>query len=248
MMKVHVSPHYVPLPLANRAEAGRLLAAELHDYRNRRDVIVLGLPRGGVPVAYQVAQSLGAPLDVLLVRKLGVPGHEELAFGAIAGGGVRVLDQELIEELSIRPDAIERVTAAEQSVLEERDRAYRHDRPPLDVRGRVVLIVDDGIATGSTMRAGIQALRRQEPAELAAVAPVASVQASSLLRPEADELVCLARPEPFHAVGFWYVDFAPVSDDEVRRLLGASVRPHPAGAEAARPLAKPPACTKSDFR
>jgi putative phosphoribosyl transferase len=234
-MKVRVSPHYIPLPLANRAEAGRLLAMELHDYRNRRDVIVLGLPRGGIPVAYQVAQSLGAPLDVLLVRKLGVPGHEELAFGAIAAGGVRVLDQEVIEELRIRPETIERVTAAERSVLEERDRAYRHERPPVDVRGRVVLIVDDGIATGSTMRAGIQALRRQEPTILAAAAPVASVQASSLLRPEADELVCLARPDPFHAVGFWYVDFAPVSDDEVRRLLGASAKPRPTDAEFTAP-------------
>lgn len=218
------SPRPVLLPFEDRVQAGKLLAARLGLYRNRPNVIVLGLPRGGVPVGYQIAQDLEAPLDVLLVRKLGVPGQKELAFGAIAMGGIRVLDADTIEQLRLAPQEIERTAADEQKVLEYRNELYRHGRPTTCVCGRAVIIADDGIATGSTMRAAVQAIRQQKPSRIVVAAPVASVEAASMLREEADEVVCLAQPEPFSAVGYWYRDFTQVSDEEVRWLLEQATR------------------------
>lgn len=207
---------------ADRLAAGRRLATALAAYRGQGDVVVLGLPRGGVPVAYEVARALGAPLDVFLVRKLGVPGHEELAMGAIASGGVRVLNEDVLEGLRIPPRVIEDVTDIEAAELERRERAYRGGRPPLDVRGRVVIVVDDGLATGSTMRAAVAALRRLEPARIVVAVPTGASETCAMLRDEADEVVCLTTPDPFHAVGLWYDDFRPTTDDQVRALLAES--------------------------
>lgn len=204
---------------ANRADAGRQLGLALAAYADRPDVLVLGLPRGGVPVAYAVARALHAPLDVFLVRKLGVPGHEELAMGAIASGGVRILNEDVIQGLSIPPEVVDNVTDAEERELERRAHAYRGGRPPLDVRNRTVIVVDDGLATGSTMRAAVAALRRMEPARLVVAVPTAAAETCALLRREVDDLVCLITPDPFYAVGLWYADFAPTRDDEVRTLL-----------------------------
>lgn len=204
---------------ANRLDAGRRLAAALAAYAGRRDVLVLGLPRGGVPVADEVARALGAPLDVFLVRKLGVPGHEELAMGAIASGGVRVLNEDVLDGLRIPPAVVEDVTDVEAAEMERRERTYRGGRPPLDVRGRVVIVVDDGLATGSTMRAAVAALRRLEPARIVVAVPTGASETCQMLRDEADEVVCLTTPDPFHAVGLWYDDFRPTTDDEVRALL-----------------------------
>jgi len=204
---------------ANRAEAGRELAWSLKKYANREDVIVLGAPRGGVPVAFEVATSLGVPLDVFVLRKLGVPGHEELAFGAIASGGGRILDRETIEVLGLTGLDIERVTRAERLELERRERAYRGAWPPLDVSGLIVILVDDGIATGSSMRAAIRALRQMKPAVLVVATPVAPRSTCNRLRSEVDELVCLEMPEPFYGVGQFYGDFSEVSDQEVNELL-----------------------------
>jgi putative phosphoribosyl transferase len=209
----------ISLPFDDRTSAGKLLAERLRAYLNRADVKVLGLPRGGLPVAYEVAEYLDAPLDALLVRKLGVPGQRELAFGAIAAGGVRVLDDDLIRAIHLTPEEIEQTTAEELRVLEGGNRRYREGRPAPNVRGSIVLVVDDGVATGSTMRAAIQALRSQGPARIVVAAPVVSVQAAEMLREIADEVVSLAQPEPFYAVGFWYRDFSQVSDEEVRWLL-----------------------------
>jgi putative phosphoribosyl transferase len=193
--------------------------------------LVLGLPRGGVPVAYEVAQTLKAPLDLLLVRKLGVPGHEELAMGAIATGGIRVLNTEVIEELGISDAAIERVTAREQQELQRRDQVYRGHRPPPAMEGQCVILVDDGLATGATMRSAIAAVRQQKPAQLVVAVPVAPPHTVAVLREEADEVVCPATPEPFFSIGLWYEDFAPVTDEEVRVLLKQSWREEPEQAE-----------------
>lgn len=204
---------------ADRQDAGRKLAEELTGYANKQDVVVLGIPRGGLPPAFEVAARLSAPLDVFLLRKLGVPGHEELAFGAIASGGVRVLDCEIIEALGISAQAIQHVTSTEQSELERRARMYRGDRPALDVKGKTVILVDDGIATGSSMRAGIRALRQLQPKRIVIAVPVAPQRTCDLLKSEVDELVCLQTPPLFHAIGQFYEDFSQVTDQEVLALL-----------------------------
>jgi predicted phosphoribosyltransferase len=206
----------------DRREAGQQLARHLAQYANRPDVVVLALPRGGVPVAYEVATALDAPLDVFVVRKLGLPGYEEFAMGAVASGGVRVLNQEVVEGLRIPPQIIEAVTRRELEELERRERAYRGDRPPLDVRGKTVILVDDGLATGSTMRAAAQALRQKGPARIVVAVPAGSVETCNEFRSEVDDIVCAITPEPFYAVGLWYHDFAQTSDEEVRALLEAA--------------------------
>ena len=203
----------------NRTTAGRELAQQLKHYANRKDVIVLGTPRGGVPVAFEVATALEAPLDIFVLRKLGVPGHKELAFGAIASGGIRILDRHTIEGLGITGTEIERVTRAEQLELERRECAYRGGRPPLNVRRLTVILVDDGIATGSSMRAAVRALQQMNPATLVIATPVAPRSTCNRLRPEVDELVCLEMPEPFYGVGQFYRDFSEVPDAEVIHLL-----------------------------
>jgi putative phosphoribosyl transferase len=203
----------------NRDDAGKRLAKELARYADRADAIALGLPRGGVVVAFSVSEALRVPLDVLVVRKLGVPGNEELAMGAIASGGVRVLNMNVIRWLGIADPVVEEVAARELRELERRERAFRGDRPPVDVHGKVVLLVDDGIATGATMRAAVSALRAIEPGRVVVAAPVAPPDVCARLESEADELVCLARVEPFGAVGSWYLDFPQVTDGEVRSLL-----------------------------
>jgi len=209
---------------ANRTEAGQKLALRLRKYANRDDVIVLAAPRGGVPTAFEVATNLKVPLDVFVLRKLGVPGHEELAFGAIASGGVRVLDRSTVEGLGVTGLDIERVTRAEERELERRERAYRDGRPLLDVRGMTVILIDDGIATGSSMRAAIRALRQMKPARIVIAVPVAPPSACNRLRVEVDELVCLEMPEPFYGVGRFYDDFSQVSDEEVKELLDSASR------------------------
>lgn len=203
----------------DRTDAGRQLAARLTRYADRTDVLVLALPRGGVPVAYEVAKALKAPLDVFLVRKLGVPGHEELAMGAIASGGVRVLNEDLVDYLRIPDEVIDAVAAVEQRELERRERAYRDDRPPPDVKDRIVILVDDGLATGSTMRAAAAALRLQKPRRIVVAVPVSSAETCEELRSEVDEIVCAVTPEHFQGVGLWYEDFSQTSDEEVRELL-----------------------------
>jgi predicted phosphoribosyltransferase len=192
------------------------LAAE---YSNRPDVIVLALPRGGVPVAYEVARALGAPLDVFLVRKLGVPGHEELAMGAIASGGVRVLNQDVVRMLNVPNEVIDRVARRELAELARRETAYRDGHPAPDVRGRVVILIDDGLATGATMRAAAEALRQLGPARVVVAVPVAAPETCDEFQQYVDEIVCLLTPEPFHAVGMWYENFEQTTDDEVRELL-----------------------------
>src|SRR2546421_6883921 len=196
----------------DRAEAGRRLATQLTDYANRSDVIVLALPRGGVPVAYEVAKALRAPLDIFLVRKLGVPGHEELAMGAIATGGVRVLNEDVMRYISIPDAAIDAVAAKEQRELERRERLYRGDRPAPDVRGQTVILVDDGLATGSTMRAAVAALRRQHPARIVVAVPVGAPETCAEFQDEAGEAVCARTPEPVYAVRMWYEDFSQTTD------------------------------------
>jgi putative phosphoribosyl transferase len=207
----------------DRSQAGQALAERLRDeYADTPNLLVLGLPRGGVPVAYEVARELGAPLDVFVVRKLGVPGHEELAMGAIASGGVRVLSDSLVRSIGISQEAIERTVAAENAELERRERAYRGNRPPLDVTGRTVILVDDGLATGSTMRAAALAVQAQRPERVVVAVPVAAEQTCNEFREDVDDVVCVATPEPFHAVGLWYENFEPTSDEEVRELLARS--------------------------
>ena len=203
----------------DRTDAGRQLAARLTRYADRSDVLVLALPRGGVPVAYEVAKELNAPLDVFLVRKLGVPGHEELAMGAIASGGVRVLNQDIVNYLGISDDVIDAVAAREQRELERRERAYRDNRPLPDVKDRVLILIDDGLATGSTMRAAAASLRLQKPRRIVVAVPVSSPETCDEFRSEVDEIVCAFTPEHFQGVGFWYEDFSQTSDDEVRELL-----------------------------
>ena len=213
-----------PKPMRDRYEAGRLLAAKLAAYADRPDVLVLGLPRGGVPVAYEVARALGAPLDVFVVRKLGVPGREELAMGAIAGGNVRVLNDDVVRALRIPREVIERATAEQQRELERRQLAYRGGHPPPPLRGRTVILVDDGLATGSTMRAAVAALREHGPARVVVAVPVGAPEACAAMREVADECVCIHAPAAFRGVGLWYDDFAQTTDDEVRELLGEGRR------------------------
>jgi len=206
----------------DRIEAGQLLGGELaRRLPNRNDVLVLALPRGGVPVASEVAHALDAPLDVFIVRKLGVPGHEELAMGAIASGGVRVLNREVLDYMPLSDAMIESVAHREGRELERREREYRGSRPPIDVTDKTVIVVDDGLATGSTMRAAVKALRRMQPKAIIVAVPVAAQATCDDIRREgeADEIVCLRTPEPFQAVGLWYDDFSQTGDDAVRALL-----------------------------
>jgi putative phosphoribosyl transferase len=203
----------------DRGDAGRRLAKELTRYADREDTLALGLPRGGMVVAFAVSEALRVPLDVLVVRKLGVPGNEELAMGAIASGGVRVLNKQVIRWLGIADPVVEEVAARELRELERRERAFRGDRPPFDVHGKVVLLVDDGIATGATMLAAVSALRAMKPGRIVAAVPVAPPDACARLEKETDELVCLARVEPLGAVGSWYLDFPQATDGEVRSHL-----------------------------
>lgn len=206
----------------DRADAGRKLAARLGDYGGREDLVVLGLPRGGLPVAYEVAQALHAPLDVFVVRKLGVPGHEELAMGAIASGGTQVLNQDVVRMLGISARTIARVAADERRELERRERAYRGELPPLEIEGRHVILVDDGLATGATMRAAVAAVRQKGPAGITVAVPAAAAEACAALESEVDRVVCAATPEPFVAIGIWYSEFRQVTDAEVRQLLSSA--------------------------
>lgn len=208
----------------NRFDAGRKLANQLMDYANRTDVIVLGIPRGGVSVAFEVAVALRAPLDVFVSRKLGVPWQEELAFGAVAAGGVRILDPEIVASLGISDAEIERVTAIARTEVERRERAYRGSRLPLNLQGKTVILIDDGIATGSSMQAAIGALRQLKPARLVVAVPVATVLTCNRLRPDVDQLVCMLLPDGFVGVGQFYDDFSQVSDGEVLELLRSAER------------------------
>jgi predicted phosphoribosyltransferase len=203
----------------DRRDAGRRLAEALHAYEGRQDTVVLALPRGGVPVAYEVAQILNAPLDVFLVRKLGVPGHEELAMGAIASGGIRVLNRDIVDRLAIPARAIDQVVEAERRELERREQLYRGDQPPLDVRGKIVILIDDGLATGASMRAAVAGLKAHQPGKIVVAVPTASIDTCEEFKRLVDEIVCAATPEPFHGVGAWYNDFSQTSDEEVSRLL-----------------------------
>jgi putative phosphoribosyl transferase len=213
----------------DRRDAGSQLAVKLAGYARDPGVLVLGLPRGGMPVAFEVARALHAPLDVFVVRKLGVPGHRELAMGAIASGGLRVLNMGVIENLGISPAAVESVADRELLEMERQQRTYRGNRPLPELSGRTIIIVDDGLATGSTMRAAMAALRQSHPARIIVAVPVAAAQTARELRREADEVVCVSAPVDFHSVSTWYGDFSQTSDEEVRRLLeaGTSV-PRPA--------------------
>ena len=208
----------------DRREAGALLGARLQAEIGETPAVVLGLPRGGVPVAAEVARALHAPLDVFVVRKLGVPGHRELAMGAIASGGVRVLNDDVVRGLGISPDAIETVARDEEAELERRERVYRGDRAPISTAGRQVVLVDDGLATGATMRAAVAALRRQGAGRLVIAVPTGARQTCAELAGAGDTVVCLQSPDPFHAVGLSYDDFSETSDDEVRRLLDQTMR------------------------
>ena len=209
-------------PFVDRHDAGRVLASRLARYAGRDDVVVLGLPRGGVPVAYEVAQALGAPMDLFLVRKLGTPGHRELAMGAIASGGIRVLNDEVVRWYRIPELEIERVVREEEQELDRRERAYREGRPAPNLENRIVILIDDGLATGSTMRAAAQAARQRHPSRVVVAVPVGARDTCAELANVADEVICARMPEPFSAVGQWYLDFAQTDDDEVRRLLQQS--------------------------
>jgi putative phosphoribosyl transferase len=209
----------------DRVDAGRRLASELGGYAGRKDVIVLGIPRGGIPVAFEVAQVLKAPLDIFVSRKLGVPGQEELAFGALATGGVQVLDRELIKELNISKREIDQIAATVKRESERRERIYRGSRRPLKVEGKTVLLIDDGIATGSSMRAAIDALRQMGPAQIVVAVPVAPLHTCNRLRSEVDDLVCLYAPESFYAIGQFYSDFSQVADEEVTDLIRRANEP-----------------------
>ncbi|MEO8427988.1 MAG: phosphoribosyltransferase [Verrucomicrobiota bacterium] len=211
----------------DRTEAGKLLAAKLGRYADRPDVVVLALPRGGVPVAFEVARALNAPLDLFLVRKLGVPGHEELAMGAIASGGSRVLNEEVVAHLGISDDLINAVVAEEELELDRRERAYRGERSMPAVDSRTVILIDDGVATGSTMRAAIAALRQKKPARLVVAVPTAAASTASELRAEVDDFVAVIEPEEFCAVGQWYDNFSQTTDAEVRGLLERAAQKPP---------------------
>lgn len=207
---------------ADRREAGAELTRQLNPYRGRDDVVVLALPRGGVPVGFEIAVALGAPLDVFVVRKLGVPGHPELAMGAIASGGVRVLNDDVVAWYGLPQSIIDRVTEAEQQELDRREREYRGGQPLIDVKGRVVILVDDGLATGSTMKAAVQAVRAMDPRRIIVAVPVGARDTCRSLAAIADEVICERTPEPFSAVGLWYSDFSQTTDEEVRELLEQS--------------------------
>jgi predicted phosphoribosyltransferase len=223
-------------PYHDRRQAGRVLGAALSPLQlaGRSDVLVLGLPRGGVPVAYEVARALRAPLDVFVVRKLGLPGHEELAFGAIASGGVRIVDEELVSGLGIPHRTVEAVVAREQRELARREQAFRGDRLPLELAGRTAVLVDDGLATGSTMRAAVAGLRQARPDRIVVAVPIAASSTCRELAAEVDEIVCAATPERFRAVGLWYEDFSQIDDEEVRELLTAARREQLEGRRAGR--------------
>lgn len=203
----------------DRRDAGRKLATHLSHYAGQHDVIVLGLPRGGVPVAYEVAESLRAPLDIFVVRKLGVPGHSELAMGAIASGGVRVLNENVVQSLRISHEAIEHMAAREQTELERRERTYRGDQPRPDLQGRTAILVDDGLATGASMHAAVKALRAHDPDRVVVAVPTAPPETCAEFESEVDEVVCATTPRPFYGVGAWYRDFSQTTDREVRILL-----------------------------
>lgn len=211
-------------PFRDRAEGGKALADRLRRFAGT-DALVLALPRGGVPVAYEVARALGLPLDVLIVRKLGLPGHEEFAIGAIASGGIRVLNEAVLRRLGLTQKAVEAVAEREQAELERREREYRADRLPERIAGRTAIVVDDGLATGQSMLAAVRALRQQRPARIVVAVPVAAEDTCAALRGEADEVICPVTPEPFYAVGAWYEDFSQTSDDEVRALLAQAAVP-----------------------
>ena len=211
----------------NRTDAGQRLAEKLEHYAGQPDVIVLALPRGGVPVGYEVARTLGAPLDVFLVRKLGVPGREELAMGAIASGGVRVLNEDVVSELGIPEHWVDQVAARELDELRRREAAYRNGRSAPDVRGKTIILVDDGLATGASMRAAVAALRKLGPARIVVAVPVGAAQTCDEFRDVADEVICAETPDPFYAVGSWYADFDQTTDDEVHELLARARRPEP---------------------
>jgi predicted phosphoribosyltransferase len=220
-MSAEVEPR---LPFADRRQAGRALAARLQDYRGRDNLIVLALPRGGVAVGFEVAHALQAPLDVFVVRKLGFPGHEEYAMGAIASGGLQVMNPS--PGMRVSPQAISKVVARERDELVRRELLYRGGKPAIGIRGRTVIVVDDGLATGSTMRAAVAAIRQQHPAQLVVAVPVGAPDTCEQLRREADQVICAAMPSPFRAVGLWYRDFPQASDDEVRELLQEAHRDH----------------------
>lgn len=206
-------------PFKNRREAGKILAQDLSTYAGRSDVIVFALPRGGVPVAYEVALTLNAPLDIFLVRKLGLPGHEELAIGAIASGGIRVLNEDILRAINIPEEMINIIARQELQELQRRERNYRGDRPPLDARDKTVILVDDGLATGASMRAAVTGVRSQNPARIIVAVPVAPPESCNALEFEVDEIVCPMTPEPFLGVGRWYEDFSQITDEQVRALL-----------------------------
>jgi predicted phosphoribosyltransferase len=214
-----------PRNFSDRREAGRQLATKLGTYANRDDVIVLALPRGGVPVAYEVARALAAPLDVFVVRKLGVPGHEELAMGAVASGGVRVLNRDVVGMLRIPDDIIDAVARTELQELDRRERLYRDARPQPHMKGKTVILIDDGLATGATMLAAIEALRQLAPERVVVAVPTAAAETCEQMRQKADDVICAITPEPFYAVGVWYRDFSQTSDEEVRDLLARSEHP-----------------------
>jgi putative phosphoribosyl transferase len=213
-----------PPPFRDRTDAGQFLARKLESFKDRPDLLVLALPRGGVPVAFEVATAIHAPLDVFVVRKLGAPNHEELAFGAIASGGVTVLNKEIIEAVGISEKQINATVAREQIELARRERAYRGDIPPPSHKGAHVILIDDGIATGSTMLAAVRALRKENVAEITVAVPVAAAAVCNQLLPEIDSIVCAATPEPFQAVGIWYEDFSQTTDEEVRQLIKRAAR------------------------
>ena len=203
----------------DRTEAGQVLASKLTKYLNQVNTVILALPRGGVPVAYEIGKELGLPVDIFVVRKLGVPGHEELAMGAIASGGVRHINRDVVDQLRIDSETIDVASRREQKEIERREQLYRGQRPPVDVRNKTVILVDDGLATGSTMRAAIAALRQHRPARIVVAVPAAAPQTCSEIAAEVDEIICAATPEPFYAVGQWYQEFSQTTDEEVRDLL-----------------------------
>jgi putative phosphoribosyl transferase len=211
-------------PFRDRFDAGRQLAAALQHYATCPNLLILALPRGGVPVGYEIARSLNAPLDLMLVRKLGVPGHEELAMGAIAAGGIRIVSDDIVAAFAIPDRVIATVAANEEEELDRRGRTYRDQQPPPLIRGRTIILVDDGLATGSTMRAAAAALRSQRPERLVGAVPVAPPASCAELSREMDEVYCLLTPDPFFSVGSWYQDFSQIDDEEVRSLLEASRR------------------------